>query len=525
MPTETRRGGYTDSFTRSMYYKPTSTSERTLTVQEEMVYSWPESDLPTDYWTRPAVKENREWWTILGDYPWRGPSGGPVWDELYPGTSPYYSGCQRFTPWVQGPESAHVAWRQLNQISGIHGGDNAYLSMTSGGGIPNIVYQGRAYQSVTKPFNGETQSVWTCYDIRTGEIFWERTGVSAPAYIEYSYGLPSVPGAEASTGTTASLYRIGGNKLHKFNPSTGAMTLDRDIPSFTSTEYYMNGYALSVQTLSSTGGPGEYGTPSAGIYRLINWTTAGSSSDFNDRIISNITWPRNNIGNFAQMRDYESGIVFRCEETSWFETPVSGFPYAYIPYDNASGIRYGTRIAAYSLKTGELLWDKSFYESVYHALGSAAQHGKLAILMQDSPITGNGGYYMCFDSYTGDLLWKSEQMDSPWDICGFGAYSMCTAYGMFFRFGYSGVYAFDWDDGSIVWKYEAPAFSQYETPYTDEDGNTMYSFNGAGWVADGKVYAYNTEHTPTQPITRGWGLHCMNVTTGEGIWNTKKGSL
>ncbi len=199
MPTETRRGGYTDSFTRSMYYKPTSTSERTLTVQEEMVYSWPESDLPTDYWTRPAVKEHREWWTILGDYPWRGPSGGPVWDELYPGTSPYYSGCQRFTPWVQGPESAHVAWRQLNQISGIHGGDNAYLSMTSGGGTPNIVYQGRAYQSVTKPFNGETQSVWTCYDIRTGEIFWERTGVSAPAYIEYSYGLPSVPGAEAST--------------------------------------------------------------------------------------------------------------------------------------------------------------------------------------------------------------------------------------------------------------------------------------------------------------------------------------
>ncbi len=299
------------------------------------------------------------------------------------------------------------------------------------------------------------------------------------------------------------------------------MTLDHDIPSFTSTEYCMNGYALSVQTLSSTGGPGEYGTPSAGIYRLINWTTAGSSSDFNDRIISNITWPRNNIGNFAQMRDYESGIVFRCEETSWFETPVSGFPYAYIPYDNASGIRYGTRIAAYSLKTGELLWDKSFYESVYHALGSAAQHGKLAILMQDSPITGNGGYYMCFDSYTGDLLWKSEQMDSPWDICGFGAYSMCTAYGMFFRFGYSGVYAFDWDDGSIVWKYEAPAFSQYETPYTDEDGNTMYSFNGAGWVADGKVYAYNTEHTPTQPITRGWGIHCMNVTTGELIWKTK----
>ena len=38
-------------------------------------------------------------------------------------------------------------------------------------------------------------------------------------------------------------------------------------------------------------------------------------------------------------------------------------------------------------------------------------------------------------------------------------------------------------------------------------------------IADGKLYTYNTEHTPTEPITRGWRLHCINATTGEGIWN------
>jgi hypothetical protein len=31
--------------------------------------------------------------------------------------------------------------------------------------------------------------------------------------------------------------------------------------------------------------------------------------------------------------------------------------------------------------------------------------------------------------------------------------------------------------------------------------------------------AYNTEHTPTNPITRGWRLHYINITTGKGIWN------
>ena len=49
----------------------------------------------------------------------------------------------------------------------------------------------------------------------------------------------------------------------------------------------------------------------------------------------------------------------------------------------------------------------------------------------------------------------------------------------------------------------------------------MYSFNAGCQVADGKLYIYNTEHTPSQPITRGWGLHCINATTGELIWKIK----
>ena len=46
----------------------------------------------------------------------------------------------------------------------------------------------------------------------------------------------------------------------------------------------------------------------------------------------------------------------------------------------------------------------------------------------------------------------------------------------------------------------------------------MYSTNIGGAIADGKYYIYNTEHSATVPITRGWQLHCINATTGEGIW-------
>ncbi len=539
MPAGTSNAGYTDSYTRSMYYKPASTAEQTLIVQADMVPSWPESPLPTDYWTRPIPPEHREWWTIAGNFPWRGPSGGPTWDELYPNTYGYYTANtgffagdnQRFTPWVQAPNTAHIVWKQKIQLSGLLGGDFGYDSMTTGSGSPSIIYQGMGYQTVTKPFNGVTQSVLQCYDIRTGEIFWERTDAPGPTAIEYSEGLPSVPGATSAVGTSATLIAMSSNRLLKYNPATGAVSVNVSIPAwasitgFTTSVYYANGYVLSVQQVNATGGPGAYGTPTEGIYRLINWTTLGSSSNFTSRIRSNISWPAAYLGDLA---DFGTGIGFRTAEVSWFDTPVTGFPYAYVPYDNASGIRYGTRIKALSFKTGAELWDKtvyagdqSSYGSIYHPAASIAYNGKIAILVQDSPTVGGGGAYHCFDQLTGNQLWISEQMDYPWDVPGFGAYSIASAYGMFFRFGYGGIYAFDWETGKIVWKYSAPAFSEYETPYVNENGTTVYSWNAGGWVADGKVYAVNTEHTPSQPITRGWGIHCVNVTTGELIWKTK----
>jgi hypothetical protein len=46
------------------------------------------------------------------------------------------------------------------------------------------------------------------------------------------------------------------------------------------------------------------------------------------------------------------------------------------------------------------------------------------------------------------------------------------------------------------------------------------SFNGVAYAADGKIYTINTEHTPTQPYTRGWQLHAINATNGECVFKT-----
>ena len=129
------------------------------------------------------------------------------------------------------------------------------------------------------------------------------------------------------------------------------------------------------------------------------------------------------------------------------------------------------------------------------------------------------GYWMVWDINSGSLAWKSETMAYPWGEPAFGAYSVQSAYGMLFRESYDGVYAFDWDTGKIVWKYVAPAASPYETPYVDQSGGqTVLSFDSHANILDGKMYVLNNEHTPTSPITRGWGVHCINITDGTLIW-------
>ncbi len=478
----------------SAYYTPSTAQEIKVTVQEDMVASYQEDPLPTDYWTRPVAYEHRGWAQILGDYPYTGVGSS----QYYPENTNKYASNYEFTPYVEAPESAHVVWKKQFAIAGILGGDygqritDTNIFGMGNGFTPSIIYAGRGYQTVTKAYDGKVQMVWQCYDIRTGEIYWEilpetYTSVSffgtstasiTPSYIEYEYGQIWGGGGSSDQSVTVSLIFIGNGRLIKFNPMTGAITGNYSIAPLTSGTYYMNGYALSVQA-----------TPTGN--RLINWTTCGTSGDLSSRIVSNISFP---VSSLPTCVDYETGVAAA-------ESTLS-----------QSGGYVGMNAYGISLTTGQVLWNITTNDVIpYSADTNVADHGKFAILT-------TRGYYVAYDLLTGNVAWTGEEMDSPWDESGFGAYGIQSAYGLFFREAYSGIYAFDWDDGSIVWKFEAEC-NPYETPYIDENGTSVYSWNVGAKIADGKLYTYTTEHSASVPITRGWGLYCIDAITGEGIWN------
>ena len=487
------------TYTASAYYKPNSTPEENLTVTQELAPSWPLSALPTDYWTRPVAFEHREWWTILGDQPWRGPGGGSTWDSLYPNTNPYWNAGEYFTPWVQGPNSAHVVWKRVGDVGGLVGAgfkQENYIWPNTGYvyNEPTIIFQGRCYGPAAKVVPTNTNgtetnvvvNVWQSYDLRTGKVYWEQSGVPEPTVIEYGTGSQAVPGVTNKYPSTGvSLLYIGGGRLIKYSPFTGALTLNVSILPLQTGTYYLNGYALSVQDLGSSQG--------ANRYRLINWTTTGSSTNLADRILSNITYAMSSVP--SATTDFNVGIA--CS--------VSGI--------SVSGSFEGQNLTAASLITGQKLWSITNQEPVYSGSANVADHGKIAILSAK-------GYYIAYDLQTGAQVWKSETMDFPWDKPGFGAYGVESAYGLFFRNAYSGVYAFNWTNGKIAWKYEQPALFNTESEFTNKNSqHSVYPFNAPALIADGKMYIYNAEHSPDSPQNRGWQTHCINITTGERIWS------
>jgi outer membrane protein assembly factor BamB len=448
----------------STWFKPTSTQEQSLTVQTDQVASWPPSPLPTGYWTRPISPENREWYVIGGNYPYS-----------------YFNDAQDWLgPFVIAPNTAHVAWKQPQIIAGIMGGETGtYALNTREFQDPGAIFAGRIYMTYPKQGVG---NVAGCYDLRTGQTIYEipiSQGGVTPLAISYAEGTPAVPGAEPSLtaeligGSRTGLYTkvTMDSRLIKIDPWTGLVTTN--VTGMVG-QFYNNQYVLSMQDLGSS-------IPSNQRYRLINWTTVGSSTNFTSRIISNITFP---VSTLPGLLDYDRGIGVQ----------VNRF---------GAGAVYGGNLYAINLQTGALLWNMTIDPETPFGGSQCIDNGKVAVAIEDR-------YWEAWDIYTGKVAWKSPLIDYPWG--DFWSYDASSWNGMVYSGAYTGIYAFNWTNGDIVWKFQAPSVP-FETPYSG-----LYSFHAATIVADGKLYTYGSEHTPSEPITRGWKFYCLNATNGDKIW-------
>ncbi len=485
-------GVYTN-YPLNEYYAPASTGWQNVTVQNNQVMSW-SSALPTDYWSRPIMPNNREWWAISGNYPWQQAQFGGQWsvpDEYY-------------GPYITAPNTPHIVWMQTAAMSGLIGGETGQFSTIGGPSAsapintPNVIYMGRAYATVSKSMGGQSvQQFAECYDIQTGKIYYDiavSAGGITPTHIAYwAPTATTVPGEAADATWTVELNTVTNGRLYKVNPLTGAVT-NISIPTFNYVEMmYSNGYYLSYNMSGAANTAQEQGF-------LYNWSSQTSTTNFTARIATlvNVTIPHSTRA-YAPSDIY--GFLGDFDPVAGITVIQSRFLYGNV---------YGFNLVAVNLNTGKILWNytspQSDMVSAYRPTNGWARDGIYACQMER-------GYIEAWNIYTGEVAWKTDIPDYPWGE--FWMYDRAAYQDMLLSPGYTGLWAINETNGAIVWHFVDAAIP-FETPYAS-NGTSDYSVQDIR-VADGKVYLTDNEHTPSQPATRGWGLNCINVTTGELMW-------
>ena len=115
----------------------------------------------------------------------------------------------------------------------------------------------------------------------------------------------------------------------------------------------------------------------------------------------------------------------------------------------------------------------------------------------------------CYSLETGQLLWGPTAPEPQFNYYGM---SDNIYQGKLFSYGYSGVLiAYDIKTGNILWNWTAPSEGLGETWYP-------YSPLSLSCIADGKLYLYTTEHSPSMPLRRDAHTWCVDAETGELLW-------
>jgi outer membrane protein assembly factor BamB len=439
-------------------------SETTVqfTVQEQEISSWPEAALPTGYWERPISAENREWYSLSGSW-LQTVSGGH--------RGGYNASVSDFNPYSKGPSTAHILWKNFPIGGGLIGG---VTDVWTGAGIG----EGEAW---SESFNGQYSDVLQiivagkvyylyqnqihCLDLKTGEELW----VKAASGESSLYGQLAPRPYLLSFGSNFNRYDAAtGNRILSINGSMSATVFEDPYV------YSIVGNNLIKWTTGPVEVPPDLTRP--------NWDVA-----MDKRIIYNVT---------LRDADHPFSISY-----VWNDIGVG----SYTRFGAGATVADSPIISAVNLTTGELMWNVSTGPMGYVGPGGVVGYGKY---FYNNYLDMK---WHAVDLYTGEEVWTSDPAVSPWGT--WWAYASAVAYDKVYASCYDGhIYAYDVNSGRTVWNFSS-GNSGTETPFG------TWPFWGPPVVADGKVYASTGEHSPTNPMTRGYRLYCLDAETGQPLWS------
>jgi outer membrane protein assembly factor BamB len=544
------------------YFEASTSETITLTVTEEPSEQWQEPPITDDYWERPLTTANRYWTSLTSNWL----KGSWLQGD--------------FQPYGIAPSTSHILWTRPVIAGGLidesfaanHGQTTDYENFFT----DPIIMNGKIYYNTgMHPEYG-----YYCIDLKTGEEIWFKNGtdngLNNPFYLDnlggggdtgpylaqrflgLSFGQQYHYYSLNGEGVLSYLWMTRGSTWHMLDANSGNWVLslvnvpggttitDQDGSILRFTYNRRTGNFLAWNTSQSIPPPCPTGTgqqqwePRIGAVidarHDTSWWDYGPSGPgvpgspgasgsewYSDDILPrsgytmNCTGPTGLPGSIRVLQDENRvpkmifGSSFEGYRFGSTEYPQQFYAWAvqinehaepYSPFPDKS-FTQNTNLGY----TVTLLWNKTIPypaggEQVWSLGATSYADGVFNIEAKET--RQKWGYSLD----TGNLLWGPTEPEDQWNMYG---QSNDIAYGNLYGDGYAGkLYCYDMQTGERKWTYEAKGIG-YESPYGD------YPLS-IGAIADGKVYLYSSEHSPTTPLWRGSYLRCVDAHTGEELW-------
>jgi hypothetical protein len=521
----------------------------TLTVQQDPVAATANSPFPTEYWTRPIFGEDSNWY-LLGSH-WLAGN--------FLGT--FQQGGQNL--WQvsgTGPDSSHIMWTAPLEEGGVVGGLTTGITGAtyySGGSYEGrlqnaIIMNGKIYYKAPLSDNvsatpaGQTFAVgggpYICRDLRTGQIVWTNDNI-APTFGElYCYESPNQHGVVPNGYLWQTITQTSTTQTWiAYDAETGKWLFNlTDVPTAGTIAYTNQGeivkYILSYNNAAKSG-----------WLALWNWTSANGvpASATTSNGVQN-QGPGSGT-NYLQFRPV-GRVINASTAYSWNVTVgdimgpsnsvlVTGVATATqnpaIQYVLPGDLLFGTTpniapgvlslrgtpnpytvwtISLADSNKGTIMWKKTY----------DAPSGNMTLNLGPlDPVnrvwtttTAEDMQYQGWSLTDGSKLWSTNIEVRPaqfWSSGSGAGQRATTAYGNIYTQGFGGeMLCFDSKTGNLLWRFND----------TDSGVDTSWGLMPIfiASIADGKVYAFNNEHSPNSPLYKGYSIYALNATTGQEIY-------
>ncbi len=507
-----------------------------LTVQTQQVAPVEVNPLPSGFWTRPISGDNHQWSTISSN--WLG--------------SPQLSG---YNQWQtgSGPSSPHILWTKPIEFGGIVGGNIALSSGSTGSAVQDqgfysggsyegrfgnsLIIGGILYYSIPLGHSA-TGGGYAAVDLLTGQEIWHRDdlnaysnaaptqnavtnpSIAAPSFGQlYGYESPNqhgVVGGLLWQSSSAS----GVTTWQAFDAYTGKWAFNETyIPGGTSV-YTNKGeivrYLMTYNTTTNNGWLALWNNTreQIGLHLSLGtstnawqWRPDGKSVNMSLAYSWNVTLP-NLAGNSAPaiVQILPGDIILG---RSSAVAPGVGDKYTPDPFTLWA-------ISDKDSNRGQLLWKQSYPApsgnlSRRFISGFPIDPVNRVFVMSDVETM----QFLGFSLDSGQLLWGPTTIPQrAYTYYGSGeggGQRGVLAYGNLYVQGFGGeINCLNTKDGSLLWKFN-DTNSGIDTPW-----GLRPIFLGA--IADGKVYAFNNEHSPNDPLYQGNSIYCIDAYTGQEIY-------